>query len=141
MTTVDGGALVRRFIQEVFEQGRTDRLGELVAEDFVSHGFHIAEDGRRTMEQAAARVHAQLRDVEFVVEDVLVDGDRVAVRLTASATPTGEFMGVTAAAGRRYTIGEMHWFRISDGLISEHWHQHDALGLLQQLGSDDAAQP
>ena len=116
MTTVDGGALVRRFIQEVFEQGRTDRLGELVAEDFVSHGFHIAEDGRRTMEQAAARVHAQLRDVEFVVEGV-------------------------PAAGKRYTIGEMHWFRISDGLISEHWHQHDALGLLQQLGSDDAAQP
>ena len=44
-------------------------------------------------------------------------------------------MGVPAS-GRGYTIGEIHWFRLSDGRIAEHWHQHDALGLMKQLQAE-----
>ena len=43
-------------------------------------------------------------------------------------------MGVSAA-GKRYSIGEIHIFRVADGRIVEHWHQHDALGLMKQLGA------
>ena len=53
---------------------------------------------------------------------------------TSSATPIGDFMGVPAC-GRRYAIGEMHMFRIRDGQVTEHWHQHDALGLMRELGA------
>ena len=35
----------------------------------------------------------------------------------------------TPAAGKRYSIGEIHLFRVRDGRIVEHWHQHDRLGL------------
>jgi predicted ester cyclase len=58
----------------------------------------------------------------------------VVVRLTASATHTGEFMGMPPS-GRRYTIGEIHIFRVRDGLIVEHWHQFDQLGMMRQLGA------
>ena len=137
MNTTDGRALVRRFVDEIFLRGRVEAIDELVAPDFVSHTFSFTDDGRAKLRAATERVHASLSHVAFDVEDVLVDGDQAVVRLTASATPIGDFMGVPAA-GRRYTIGEMHWFRLRDGKVVEHWHQHDALGLMKQLGAFSA---
>jgi steroid delta-isomerase-like uncharacterized protein len=134
MGAEDARALVRRFIEEVFGRGNVAAIDELVAPDFVSHTFGFTEDGPAKLKAATERVHATLSDVRFTVEDVVAEGDRVAVRLTASATPTGEFMGVPAA-GKRYTIGEMHFFRVREGRVAEHWHQHDALGLMRQLGA------
>ena len=127
--------LVRRFIDEVFVAGRPEAIGALVAPEFVSHTFGITEEGQAQLKVAAERVHAGLEKVEFLVEDLVAEGDRVAVRLLSSATPTGEFMGIPDAAGKRYSIGEMHFFRIADGRVAEHWHQHDALGLMKQLGA------
>jgi len=126
--------LIRRFIKQVFVQGRVESINELVGPNFVSHTWWFEEDGREKLRAATERVHETLSGVEFTVDDIVAEGDRVTVRLTASATPTGDFMGVPAA-GKRYTIGEMHWFRIADGQIVEHWHQQDALGLMKQLGA------
>jgi steroid delta-isomerase-like uncharacterized protein len=127
-------AVVRRFIDEVFVQGRPDSVDALVAPDFVSHTWGMTEDGQAKLRATTERVHEALADVRFEVEDMLAEGDRVAVRLTASGNPTGEFMGVPAA-GKTYRIGEMHWFRLADGRIVEHWHQYDRLGMMQQLGA------
>lgn len=47
MTTDANKALVRRFVKEVFEQGRTDAVDELVAPDFVRRpGVRLRESGR-----------------------------------------------------------------------------------------------
>lgn len=134
-TSHEPEAVVRRFIGEVLAAGHIDAIDELVAPDFVSQTWGITEDGPARLKAVAARVHDSLTDVEFRIDDLIAQDDRVGVRLTASATPTGEFMGVADAAGKRYTIGEMHWFRVNDGCIVEHWHQHDALGLIRQLES------
>ena len=128
-------AIVRRFIGEVLAAGQPDAIDELVAPDFVSHTWGITEDGATHLKAVAQRVHDSLTDVEFSIDDLIGQDDRVSVRLTASASPPGEFMGVADAAGKRYTIGEMHWFRVRDGRIVEHWHQYDALGLRRQLES------
>jgi predicted SnoaL-like aldol condensation-catalyzing enzyme len=135
VTTLDANkAVVRRFVEDVFTAGRTDTIEELVAPEFVSETFGITDDGPRQLEAAIQRVHGGLDEVVFTVEDMLAEGDRVAVRLTASATPTGEFMGVDAA-GKRYTIGELHLFRLEGGRIIQHWHHHDVMGLMRQLGA------
>jgi steroid delta-isomerase-like uncharacterized protein len=127
-------ALVRRFIDEVFVKGRPESVDELVAPGFVSETWGMTEDGHAKLRATTARMREALTDVRFDVEDMVAEGDRVAVRLTASGTPTGDFMGVPAA-GKPYTIGEMHWFRLAEGRIVEHWHQHDRLGMMQQLGA------
>ena len=80
-------------------------------------------------------VRAMGRDAAGVIGIRLLkrEGDQVVARLTSSATPTGDFMGVPAA-GKRYTIGEIHWFRVREGQLIEHWHQIDGLGMMRQLG-------
>ena len=130
----DNKQLVRRFVDEIFAAGRAEAIDELVAPEFVSPTFGIAENGPEMLKAATQRVHASLSDVQFTIEELVAERDLVAARITASATPTGEFMGVPAS-GKRYAIGEMHMFRIRQGRIVEHWHQHDALGLMRQLGA------
>ena len=134
MSTDENKRLVKRFVDEVFGQGQLESIDELVAPDFVSHTFGITDDGRTKLRAATERIHASLSEVDFAVEDLVAEEDRVVVRLTSSATVVDEFMGVPAA-GKQYSIGEIHLFRVADGLIVEHWHQHDGLGLMKQLGA------
>ena len=70
----------------------------------------------------------------MTIDDMIAEGDRVAVRLTSHAVQVGPFMGLPPS-GRSYTIGEIHIFRIRRGKVAEHWHQGDFLGLLRQLGA------
>lgn len=125
-------ATVRQFIDEIFVGGRLDRVDALVTEDFVWHGSQPIE-GREGLRQAIRRVGAGLSDPVFVIEDLIAEGDLVAVRVTAAARQTGPFMGLPAS-GRSYRIEEIHLFRLRDGRIAEHWHQFDQLGMMLQLG-------
>lgn len=130
MPTEENKALVRRFIKEIFEQGRLEAVDELCADDFIGHTWGNAD--KEGLKGAMARVAQGLADAKFNIEDVIAEGDLVAVRLTASARHVGEFMGMPAS-GRTYEIGEIHLFRVRDGEVSEHWHQFDTAGLMKQL--------
>jgi steroid delta-isomerase-like uncharacterized protein len=134
MTTDDNKALVLRFITEVFEQGRTDAVDELCAEDFIGHTWGNAD--REGLKATMARVATALADAHFQIDDMIAEDDRVAVRVTATARQVGEFMGLPAS-GRSYTIGEIHIFRLRDGKVTEHWHEFDRTGLIKQLKETD----
>jgi steroid delta-isomerase-like uncharacterized protein len=133
MPTDENKDLVRRFVTEIFENGNANAVDGLLTDDFVSHTWPSTGDGKADLKRAIERVSGALSDVRFVVEDLIAEDDRVAVRLTASGTQSGEFMGMPAS-NRSYTIGEIHIFRVSDGKMAEHWHQHDRMGMMQQLG-------
>ena len=124
--------LVERFVQEVLAEGRSEAVDELVATDFHSHTWGPEGTDREGLRQAMVRMARALSDVTFTIDDTITEGDRVAVRLTASATQTGELMGMPPT-GRRYTIGEIHIFRVAGDRIVEHWHQYDQPGMMRQL--------
>jgi steroid delta-isomerase-like uncharacterized protein len=138
MTTDDNKALVRQFIERVFERGDVAAVDELVAADFVPHTYPGTTD-REGLKRAMERVSQGLSDTRFTIEDVVAEGDLVAVRLTSGATQVGEFMGMRPT-GKRYEIEEIHIFRVADGRISEHWHQFDQLGMMRQLGATQGQQ-
>ena len=140
MTIEHNKAIARRFIEEIFVRGDPGAVEELVAEDFTPHDWGKVEPGRKAMLGAIERTSAGLSDVVMSIEDVIAEDDKVAVRLTSSATQTGEFMGMPPTGGR-YTIHEIHIFRIRDGQVAEHWHQLDMLGMQQQLQARTPAEP
>lgn len=127
-------AIARRFIEEVFAQGRAETVDEIVAKDFRSHAWPSTGDGPGDVKGAIERVSHGLEDIAFEIEDMIAEEDRVAARVTASARQVGEFMGIPPG-GKSYRIGEIHIFRIADGQIVEHWDQIDTMGLMQQLGA------
>ena len=134
MGTQENKVLVRRFIDEVFVKGNPDAVDKLVTTDFTPHSWGKMPSGIEPLKQAIRRVHAGLTDVNFKIEDMIAEEDRIAVRVTAHGTHTGEFMGMPAA-GKAYTIAETHIFHARDGKIAEHWRDADMLGLMRQLGS------
>ena len=138
MTTAAEQDVVRRFIQEVFVEGRPDSAEALATPDFVWHG--LPGTGPGVLTAAIARVSKGLSDVSMEIEDIFGDGDRVAVRLASSATQSGEFMGMPAS-GRHYTVEEIHIFRVAGGRVAEHWHQLDTMGLMKQLGATPGPKP
>jgi steroid delta-isomerase-like uncharacterized protein len=138
MTIEQNKAIARRFIQEIFVRQDADAVDELAAADFLPHDWGQVPRGREAIRGAIKRASAGLSDVKMTIEDVIAEGDRVAVRLTSSATQTGEFMGMPPS-GARYSIPEIHIFRIRDGQVTEHWHQLDMLGMRRQLEAGSTA--
>jgi steroid delta-isomerase-like uncharacterized protein len=124
--------IAREFIDRVFVRQENAAIDELVAEDFVPHTFGPMPPGREGLRAGMRRAGAGVSEARFEIHDMIAEGDRVAVRLTTSARHTGTFMGIEPT-GNRYSIDEIHVFRIRDGRIAEHWHAFDTMALLAQL--------
>ena len=72
-------------------------------------------------------------DLQFTVEDQLVQGDRVAFRWRAVGTHTGP-LGEAPPTGKAIAIDGLILDRVVDGKVQERWEQWDQSLMLQQLG-------
>lgn len=72
-------------------------------------------------------------DWELIGQQLLVDGDRVALQFLVHATHSREFMGLPGS-GRKFDIQGLLSFEMRDGLIAYERRYYDFTGLLIQLG-------
>ena len=124
---------VRRIYDEYINQTRSELLPELVAADYV------ASDGRRGPAVFASTVDALrtgIPDIRFEVEDVIAEGDRVAVRWTWSGKHTGTLNGLSPS-NRQVKNDGIAIYELRQGKVSRVWLQTDRLGFLQQIGVVD----
>jgi predicted ester cyclase len=124
--------VARQLIDRVFVHQEDDAIDELVAPDFLPHTFGPMPPGREGLRAGMKRAGAGVSDAQFEIHDLVAEGDRVVARLSSSARHTGTFMGIEPT-GKRYSIDEIHIFRIRDGQVAEHWHEFDKMSLMQQL--------
>ena len=139
MTTEENKAIARRFVevlQEFFRTGDADLMDSVLAEKVVQHlsGQPPEAQSLEGFKQLLPALPQAFTDVLFTADDPVAEGDRVAFRLTWTATHQGEFLAILPT-GTRATVTEMHMFRIADGKVVERWGEWDALGLMQQLGA------
>ena len=127
--------VVRQLVDRIFVHQEDAAIDELVSEDFIPHTFGPMPKGRDGLREGMKRAGAGVSDPEFTIHDMVAEGDRVVARLTTSARHTGPFMGIEPT-GNRYSIDEIHIFRIRDGQMVEHWHAFDTAGLIAQLKGD-----
>jgi steroid delta-isomerase-like uncharacterized protein len=116
------------------EIGSLDWVDEFFHENAVSHQSDGDLVGTAAMKEFTAALYAAFSDFEVHVDDLVVEADKVAFRVTLSCTHTGEFQGVPAS-GNRVTVGALGISRIEGGKIAEQWEQLDGVSLLQQIGA------
>ena len=72
-------------------------------------------------------------DWQYIGQQLLVDGNRVAQQFLVRATHSSEFMGLPGS-GRKFDIEGMRLFEMKDGLIAYERRYYDFTGLLIQVG-------
>ena len=130
-------AVVRRWFEEVWNQGREATIDELFPAEGVAHGLGDSESdvhGPTEFKLFAANIRGSIPNTRIRVEDILSEGDRVAVRVILEGTHTGQGLGVPPT-GRRVSIQWIIILRMVDGQIVEAWNSYDQLGLLRQIGA------
>jgi predicted ester cyclase len=124
--------LVKRYISEVLTANRLDRLDEMLAPDFTDNtpGLVTGEAGPAVIRKAQERIRSVFPTVEYVIEDLIGEGDKVVARYTVNAA-TKEAEGAPA---QKVHITGMTIFRVSGGRIRETWIINDQVELYRQLG-------
>ena len=142
MTTQQNKDLVRRYVENVLNQGDLAEADELVAPDAVMYhaGAPGPIRGLDAIKLFVSAFRASFPDLRSPLEDMVAEGDRVMVRFTWSGTQHGDFQGIPPT-GRKFTVTGSGLYRIQDGKIAEVWAEFDTLALLTQLGVMPAASP
>lgn len=124
---------VVRAFYEPFRTGDTSTYDRVLADDWTDIPLAPGqEQGPAGMAGQIAAFRHAMPDYSVTHEDVIVDGDRVAVRNTVSGTHQGAFMGIEPT-GKRIEMRTMDVHRVRDGRIVTTWHLEDFAGLMAQL--------
>ena len=127
-------AVVRRYVEEILNQGNLALADELFSADSIWHGPSFPElRGREARKEHFASWRRAFPDQLLNVDELVAEGDKVVLRWSMTGTHQGEFWGV-APTGKKVSFGGTSTFRIAGGIITEEYIQYDALGFMQQLG-------
>ncbi len=135
MSAAETTSVLRRWIEEGWNNRNHDALDNLATPDFVDH--HLPPGVPPTLEGQKLYLRgvlAGIPDVHVAIDDLVVCEDREVARIRVTGTQTGEFAGIPAS-GRSFEITAIGIARIVNGKLAEYWENGDALGLLQQLGA------
>ena len=70
---------------------------------------------------------------ELIADDMIAEGDKVAVHARFQGTHQGELMGIPPT-GKAVSVPFIITYRIAEGKIVQHWMSFDRMALMEQLG-------
>ena len=138
--------VIRRHL-ETMNRGEWRRAAEYFDDD-VRHHLGMWQDGQQRTVAGKKLLTDNLEDIfgtfpdwRMEIVDIVAEGDAVVVRCRV----TGTHKGVARRAvngglllnapptGKRFEIQHIHWYRIRNGKITDHFTNRDDLGMTQQL--------
>lgn len=135
MSAEDNGAVVRRFIEEVFNRGNLAVAEEVLAPNYVHHDPATGEAGSGVegLEAMVRFYRAAFPDFEIRLDEQITTADRVVERWTGHGTHRGELMGIPAT-GRDIRASGISIHTLDRGRIVETHTVFDSAAMLRQLG-------
>lgn len=123
---------LRDFVLRFFDMANEhdfDRMQEFTHETVIVNGVPVARPDMIAQFHGYATA---VPDLTWDIQDLLVDGDRVAVRLTDSGTPVAQWLGLEPT-GAAVSFTETAFYRIRDGRLEAMTFLVDFAALQQQL--------
>ena len=136
MSTEDSKAAARRSLLE-WNKGKAAAMAlidEMYATDVVYHratGEIIR--GKNGYKQFTEEWFKAFPDFHITIDDIVVEGDKVATRWTWTGTHKGTYMGIPPS-NKKVTTWVISIDRIVNSKVVEEWERSDTLGTMQQLG-------
>jgi steroid delta-isomerase-like uncharacterized protein len=128
-------AIVRRIVQEIWNGGNLDLADELITPDYVDNvagsGSPVGPEG---FKDAVNGVRDAFPDFTITINDMISEGDKVALVWTFIGTHKGELMGI-APTEKLIEFDGIYLYRFKDGKLVERSGKRDMFKLMSQLGA------
>ena len=125
---------VRNFYETVINRQNTVIANSLMTEDFKMHdpppGYEGTRDGTKKF---FMELFKAFPDMKLKVDQMVNEGDMVAVRVSGGGMHKGAFMGMPPS-NKKINMNGMEIWRVTGGRVAESWGVWDTAGMLQQLG-------
>lgn len=132
--------IVRRFVQEMWNEGKLDVADEVLAANYIEHPS-TPDDSKQEeptgpdgMKRFVRMFRSAFPDMIFTIEHMVAEDDKVAIHLVGRGTHQGELHGLPAT-GKSVRIGGAAIHRLEDNKIVETYQVVDRLSLREQLGA------
>lgn len=124
-------ALVRRYY-EACNRRDLEAVFDCLHPDCIHHS-RLSEYPKNGVAFAFEATFAAFPDLEWKIEELIAEGDRVAALVLIEGTHVGEYLG-KAATGKRVRVYSVDIARVKDDKFVEHRGVLDELHLLAQIG-------
>ena len=126
---------MRRLIENGFNEGDLEIVDAITSPDLVEHQNFGPDHapGAQGVRAVVTSLRRAFPDFRLAIEDLVADGDTVWLRMVATGSNEGSFMG-HAPTGHPMRIDVFDTIRVENGRMVEHWGVPDRLGALLQLG-------
>jgi steroid delta-isomerase-like uncharacterized protein len=132
--------VVRQYI-EAFNRQDIERMGQLLLsstnQSFHFPGMPTFMDWERA-KQLYASFWSAFPDLTAKIEEIIAEGDKVAIRVINTGTHKGEFQGIPPT-NKKVSFGGRDFVTLRDGKIAEQWAGTDMMELMQQIGAIPAS--
>lgn len=134
MSAEQNKSIVRRWVEEGWNKANASLIDQLFTSNFYQH-----ETGPETVTNREALKGfvggflTAFPDLQFTIDDLIGEGDKVVWRFTATGHNKASFMGAPATGNAIKVTGTIT-FRMEESRMAEAWLNLDVLGLLQQVG-------
>jgi steroid delta-isomerase-like uncharacterized protein len=135
MTIETNKRIMHRFTE--FINSASEKLAaELISPNAVFHvpGRPEPLQGPAGYLEIIGMMRVGFPDIQWTLEEMIAEGDKVAARFTMRGTHQGTFFGVPPT-GKKIAVSAMNFYRLSGEQFVEERGQPDLLGLLQQIGA------
>jgi predicted ester cyclase len=131
MSAEENREVLRRVIEEGFNKGNYAALDVLFAPNYQEHQFGL-KPTLPGMKEDIRFLRTAFPDFHLAIEDVVAEGDKVWIRMTARGTNHGPFKGPPTHKPMTITVFDI--CRFENGKIVEHWGVPDRFAVMAQLG-------
>jgi len=133
MSIEENKAVMRRIVEEILNKGNMAVVDEVIATNYVLHGPFGEYKGPEGFKQGVTMFRNAFPDFNVTIEDMVAEGDMVALRLTMRGTFKGEMMGISPT-DKQLNMTEAIFIRFAGGKEVEARSYADSLTMYQQLG-------
>jgi predicted ester cyclase len=135
-TPQEAKEVIRRWNNEGWSGGKYELAHEIISPNMTVHGaggqaVGMGPDG---LIDLIKTWRTAFPDGRMAIDDLIVEGDIVAIRNTWHGTHEAEFYGVPPS-GATVAVTSVGIDRVVDGLVTEGWGELDMVGMMQQMGA------